>query len=69
VCLSTTEVREAGKIVVKVLKGAASSVKADELKKVVCKAKFEAARRLETREGVVGAAIAQVCAVLGFFVL
>ena len=54
------EVHDAGKITVKVLKGAASSVKAEELKKAVSKAKFEAASALEQREGLVGAAITQV---------
>ena len=54
------EVHDAGKIAVKVLKGAASSVKADELKKAVSKAKFEAASALERREGLVGSAITQV---------
>jgi ubiquinol-cytochrome c reductase core subunit 2 len=67
---TTTEIREAGKIVVKILKGgAAGSVKAEELNKAVCKTKFEAASALETREGVVGTAIAQVRAILGLFVL
>jgi ubiquinol-cytochrome c reductase core subunit 2 len=54
------EVHDAGKITAKVLKGAAGSVKAEELKKAVCKAKFEAASALERREGLVGAATAQV---------
>ena len=44
------EVHKAGKIAVNVLKGAAGSVKADELKKAVSKAKFEAASALERRE-------------------
>ena len=54
------EVHDAGKIAVKVLKGAAGSVKADELKKAVSKAKFEAASALERREGLLGTAITQV---------
>ena len=57
---TTKEVHDAGKIVVKVLKGAAGSVKTEELKKAVSKAKFEAANALERREGQVGTAIAQV---------
>jgi ubiquinol-cytochrome c reductase core subunit 2 len=56
---TTNEVRQAGKVVANVLKGAAGSVKAEDLKKAVCKAKFDAASALERREGVVGAAIAQ----------
>ena len=57
---TTKEVHDAGKIAVKVLKGAAGSVKAEELKKAVSKAKFEAASALERREGLVGNAITQV---------
>jgi len=57
---TTKDVREATRITVNVLKGAAGSVKAEELKKAVSKAKFEAASALERREGVVSAAIAQV---------
>ena len=54
------EVHDAGRITVNVLKGAAGSVKPEELKKAVSKAKFEAASVLERREGLVGAAIDQV---------
>ena len=54
------EVHDAGKIAVKVFKGAAGSVKAEDLKKAVSKAKFEAASALERREGLVGNAITQV---------
>ncbi len=54
------EVHDAGKIAIKVLKGAAGSMKAEELKKAVSKAKFEAASALERREGLVGTAIDQV---------
>ena len=55
---TTIEVHDAGTIAVKVLKGAAGSVKADELKKMVDKAK-EAANALERREGLVGTATTQ----------
>ena len=64
---TTKDVREASRITVNVLKGAAGSVKAEELKKAVRKAKFEAASALERREGVVSVATAQVCPSIRMF--
>ena len=54
------EMHDARKIAVKVRRGPAVCVKAEELKKAVSKAKFEAASVLERREGLVGTAITQV---------
>ena len=54
------EMHDTRKIAVKVLRGPAGCVKAEELKKAVSMAKFEAASVLERREGLVGTAITRV---------
>ncbi len=57
---TAASVREAGKAAVQALKGAASGLKEDELKRAVAKAKFNAAQAADRKDGLVHALGAKV---------